>query len=84
MSLGIRGQKKSRIQPLHFVSLCVSSGSFSLSIRDFDKNQGEVVKHYKIRNMDNGGFYISPRITFESLHQLVEHYMSKAREATRP
>nr|XP_034975980.1 tyrosine-protein kinase Lck [Zootoca vivipara]XP_034975981.1 tyrosine-protein kinase Lck [Zootoca vivipara] len=53
-----------------------TTGSFSLSIRDFDKNQGEVVKHYKIRNMDNGGFYISPRITFESLHQLVEHYMN--------
>uniref|UniRef100_A0A8D0C4D2 Tyrosine-protein kinase n=1 Tax=Salvator merianae TaxID=96440 RepID=A0A8D0C4D2_SALMN len=51
-----------------------TKGSFSLSIRDFDQNQGEVVKHYKIRNMDNGGFYISPRITFNSLHQLVEYY----------
>uniref|UniRef100_A0A8D0DQI1 Tyrosine-protein kinase n=1 Tax=Salvator merianae TaxID=96440 RepID=A0A8D0DQI1_SALMN len=53
-----------------------TKGSFSLSIRDFDQNQGEVVKHYKIRNMDNGGFYISPRITFNSLHQLVEYYTS--------
>ncbi|XP_062996276.1 tyrosine-protein kinase Lck isoform X2 [Elgaria multicarinata webbii] len=52
-----------------------TKGSFSLSVRDFDQNQGEVVKHYKIRNMDNGGFYISPRITFDSLHNLVEHYM---------
>uniref|UniRef100_A0A670YAP5 Tyrosine-protein kinase n=1 Tax=Pseudonaja textilis TaxID=8673 RepID=A0A670YAP5_PSETE len=51
-------------------------GSFSLSVRDFDQNQGEVVKHYKIRNMDDGGFYISPRITFDSLHSLVEHYTS--------
>ncbi|XP_053124684.1 tyrosine-protein kinase Lck isoform X2 [Hemicordylus capensis] len=53
-----------------------TKGSFSLSVRDFDQNQGEVVKHYKIRNMDNGGFYISPRITFENLHHLVEHYTS--------
>ncbi|XP_034269217.1 tyrosine-protein kinase Lck isoform X2 [Pantherophis guttatus] len=55
-----------------------TKGSFSLSVRDFDQNRGEVVKHYKIRNMDNGGFYISPRITFDSLHSLVEHYTSNA------
>ncbi|KAJ6654293.1 hypothetical protein lerEdw1_007215 [Lerista edwardsae] len=52
--------------------------SESTKVRDFDQNQGEVVKHYKIRNMDNGGVYISPRITFESLHKLVEHYASNA------
>ncbi|NXJ16801.1 LCK kinase, partial [Odontophorus gujanensis] len=49
-------------------------GSYSLSVRDFDQNQGETVKHYKIRNMDNGGYYISPRVTFSSLHELVEYY----------
>lgn len=43
-------------------------------MRDFDQNQGEMVKHYKIRNMDNGGYYISPRVTFSSLHDLVEYY----------
>ncbi|XP_065553745.1 tyrosine-protein kinase Lck isoform X2 [Lathamus discolor] len=51
-----------------------SKGSYSLSVRDFDQNQGETVKHYKIRNMDKGGYYISPRITFSSLHELVEYY----------
>ncbi|KFR06103.1 Proto-oncogene tyrosine-protein kinase LCK, partial [Opisthocomus hoazin] len=51
-----------------------SKGSYSLSVRDFDQNQGETVKHYKIRNMDNGGYYISPRATFSSLHELVEYY----------
>ncbi|XP_009882827.1 PREDICTED: tyrosine-protein kinase Lck isoform X2 [Charadrius vociferus] len=51
-----------------------SHGSYSLSVRDFDQNQGETVKHYKIRNMDNGGYYISPRVTFSSLHELVEYY----------
>uniref|UniRef100_A0A8C9F5K5 Tyrosine-protein kinase n=1 Tax=Pavo cristatus TaxID=9049 RepID=A0A8C9F5K5_PAVCR len=53
-----------------------SKGSYSLSVRDFDQNQGETVKHYKIRNMDNGGYYISPRVTFSSLHELVEYYSS--------
>lgn len=52
-------------------------GSFSLSLRAFDQTQGEVVRHYKIRNLDNGGFYISPRTTFDSLHMLVAHYTSK-------
>ncbi|KFO09605.1 Proto-oncogene tyrosine-protein kinase LCK, partial [Balearica regulorum gibbericeps] len=52
----------------------VPSRSYSLSVRDFDQNQGEMVKHYKIRNMDNGGYYISPRVTFSSLHELVEYY----------
>lgn len=52
----------------------ISPGSYSLSVRDFDQNQGETVKHYKIRNMDNGGYYISPRVTFSSLHELVEYY----------
>ncbi|XP_040192976.1 tyrosine-protein kinase Lck [Rana temporaria] len=51
-----------------------SQGSYSLSVRDLDQVQGEVVKHYKIRNMDNGGFYISPRITFKNLRELVQHY----------
>lgn len=40
-----------------------------------------MVKHYKIRNLDNGGFYISPRITFSGLHELVRHYTS---ESARP
>ncbi|KAM4700225.1 tyrosine-protein kinase Lck [Discoglossus pictus] len=51
-----------------------NKGSYSLSVRDLDQNQGDVVKHYKIRNLDNGGFYISPRISFNSLQDLVHHY----------
>ena len=35
------------------------------------------MKHYKIRNLDKGGFYISPRITFPGLHELVRHYTSE-------
>ncbi|XP_036252826.1 tyrosine-protein kinase Lck isoform X3 [Molothrus ater] len=51
-----------------------SKGSYSLSVRDLDESQGETVKHYKIRNLDNGGFYISPRAPFSSLRELVQHY----------
>ncbi|XP_048204947.1 tyrosine-protein kinase HCK isoform X2 [Perognathus longimembris pacificus] len=51
-----------------------SKGSYSLSVRDFDAQQGDTVKHYKIRTLDSGGFYISPRSTFGTLHELVEHY----------
>uniref|UniRef100_A0A8C7Y8J3 Tyrosine-protein kinase n=1 Tax=Oryzias sinensis TaxID=183150 RepID=A0A8C7Y8J3_9TELE len=51
-----------------------SKGSYSLSIRDHDKQQGDVVKHYKIRCLDKGGFYISPSTTFSSLSELVKYY----------
>ncbi|KAM8946295.1 tyrosine-protein kinase HCK [Pelodytes ibericus] len=45
-------------------------GCFSLSVRD----SGNAVKHYKIRTLDDGGFYITTRITFSSLQELVSHY----------
>lgn len=53
-------------------------GSFSLSIRDLDHNTGEGVKHYRIRNMDNGGFYITAKISFNSLKELVQHHSRDA------
>ncbi|KAM9777239.1 tyrosine-protein kinase Lck [Neosynchiropus ocellatus] len=55
-----------------------SPGSYSLSIRDLDRNTGEGVKHYRIRNMDNGGFYITTKISFSSLKELVKHYSRDA------
>ncbi|KAK6297840.1 hypothetical protein J4Q44_G00324230 [Coregonus suidteri] len=51
-----------------------SKGAFSLSIRDAGAEQGDVVKHYKIRSLDNGGFYISPSTSFSSLQELIKHY----------
>ncbi|XP_047202224.1 tyrosine-protein kinase Lck [Girardinichthys multiradiatus] len=51
-----------------------SKGSYSLSVRDLDHNTGEGVKHYRIRNMDNGGFYVTTKISFNSLKELVQHY----------
>uniref|UniRef100_A0A7N6APX9 Tyrosine-protein kinase n=1 Tax=Anabas testudineus TaxID=64144 RepID=A0A7N6APX9_ANATE len=53
-------------------------GSYSLSVRDLDHNSGEGVKHYRIRNMDNGGFYINAKISFNSLKELVEHHSRDA------
>ncbi|XP_063307453.1 tyrosine-protein kinase Lyn isoform X2 [Pelobates fuscus] len=53
-------------------------GSYSLSIRDFDNQTGDVIKHYKIRTLDNGGYYISPRITFPSISDMIKHYQKQA------
>ncbi len=52
--------------------------SYALSIRDWDENMKDVViKHYRIRTLDNGGCYISPKRTFDTIIQLIEHYKSK-------
>ncbi|XP_077476600.1 tyrosine-protein kinase Lck [Stigmatopora argus] len=53
-------------------------GSYSLSILDFDQNHGEGVKHYRIRNLDCGGFYITTKISFISLNDLVQHHTRNA------
>ncbi|XP_033032961.1 tyrosine-protein kinase Blk [Trachypithecus francoisi] len=53
-----------------------NKGAFSLSVKDVTM-QGELIKHYKIRSLDEGGYYISPRITFPSLQALVQHYSKK-------
>ncbi|KAJ8287420.1 hypothetical protein COCON_G00000790 [Conger conger] len=55
-----------------------TKGSYTLSVRDLDNNAGDTVKHYKIRNMDKGGFYITTRIAFNSLPELVKHYSREA------
>eukprot|EP00048_Salpingoeca_helianthica_P011850 m.171858 g.171858 ORF g.171858 m.171858 type:complete len:528 (+) comp15292_c1_seq2:127-1710(+) len=44
-------------------------GDFSLSVKE-----GDGVKHYHIRRMDDGGYYIARRISFKSLNELVAHY----------
>lgn len=49
---------------------------YSLSVKDWEKNRGFHVKHYKIKPLDNGGFYISTNQTFASLSELVKAYTS--------
>ena len=46
---------------------------FSLSVRD-----GDGIKHYRIRRLDNGGFYISTRSRFTTLPELIAHYQRDA------
>uniref|UniRef100_A0A3Q1FJX9 BLK proto-oncogene, Src family tyrosine kinase n=1 Tax=Acanthochromis polyacanthus TaxID=80966 RepID=A0A3Q1FJX9_9TELE len=40
--------------------------------------EGDVVKHYKIRCLDKGGYYISPSNTFSTLQELVRYYSRTA------
>ncbi|XP_023587841.1 tyrosine-protein kinase Fgr isoform X3 [Trichechus manatus latirostris] len=51
-----------------------TKGAYSLSIRDWDQTKGDHVKHYKIRKLDTGGFYITTRAQFNSVQELVRHY----------
>ncbi|XP_066867798.1 tyrosine-protein kinase FRK isoform X1 [Kogia breviceps] len=44
-------------------------GNFSLSVLD----EG-VVKHYRIRRLDEGGFSLTQRRTFSTLNEFVSHY----------
>ncbi|XP_051729806.1 tyrosine-protein kinase Fgr isoform X4 [Ctenopharyngodon idella] len=55
-----------------------TKGAYSLSIRDWDDAKGDHVKHYKIRKLDNGGYYITTRTQFDTVQQLVEHYTERA------
>lgn len=55
-----------------------TSNGFSLSIRDAGTKGLDVVKHYKIRKLDNGGFYISPKSSFDDISSLIKHYQQKA------
>ncbi|XP_051951213.1 tyrosine-protein kinase fynb isoform X2 [Xyrauchen texanus] len=55
-----------------------TKGAFSLSIHDWDDVKGDHVKHYKIRKLDSGGYYITTRAQFETLQQLVQHYSESA------
>jgi len=62
--------------------LCLSCvlfiGAYCLSVLDYDNTKGLNVKHYKIRKLDSGGFYITSRTQFSSLQQLVFHYRSES------
>lgn len=73
----VRGQTSS-VTLLNDGFLSDQPGSYSLSVRDLDPQHRDAVKHYKIRTLDNGGFYISPRSTFNTLQELVAHYKSES------
>ncbi|XP_053937632.1 src-like-adapter 2 isoform X6 [Cuculus canorus] len=50
------------------------TGCFSLSVRHSTRSSWDSVTHYRIHRLENGWLYISPRLTFPSLRDLVEHY----------
>lgn len=61
------------------VRSCSDRQSCALSIRDYDASKKEyAVKHYRIRQMDHGGCFISPKRTFASIVELVDHYKLQA------
>ncbi|XP_074776534.1 src-like-adapter 2 [Athene noctua] len=49
-------------------------GCYSLSVRRSERGSWDSVTHYRIHRLENGWLYISPRLTFPSLHALVDHY----------
>ncbi|XP_055073067.2 tyrosine-protein kinase Lyn [Misgurnus anguillicaudatus] len=53
-------------------------GNYSLSVRDVNADGSDGVKHYRIRTLDKGGFYISSRITFRQIQDLITHYQKNA------
>jgi hypothetical protein len=55
------------------VGAFVDQRLYAMSIRDEDDKKEITVKHYRIRKMDNGGWYISPKKTFNSMIELIEH-----------
>ncbi|XP_048839200.1 src-like-adapter 2 [Brienomyrus brachyistius] len=54
------------------------SGAYSLSIRRSAASIRGAVKHYRINQLPNGWFHISPSLTFSSLSHLVDHYSEVA------
>ncbi|XP_017773022.1 PREDICTED: tyrosine-protein kinase Src64B [Nicrophorus vespilloides] len=51
---------------------------YSLSVKDWEEMREYHVKHYKIKPLDNGGFYISTNKTFLTLTELVQAYSKNA------
>ena len=48
-------------------------GDYSLSIRDEEK-----VRHYRIRRLDDGGFFVTRRCQFETIPDLIKFYSQQA------
>ncbi|XP_071451222.1 tyrosine-protein kinase Src64B [Hetaerina americana] len=51
---------------------------FSLSVKDWEESRNHHVKHYKIKPLDKGGYYIATSQTFATLQALVAAYQKNA------
>ncbi|XP_051948000.1 src-like-adapter 2 isoform X2 [Xyrauchen texanus] len=49
-------------------------GNHTLSLRKSSSQERASVKHYRISSIENGWVYISPRLTFRTLSDMVAHY----------
>ena len=67
---------RTAVECLNQCVIVLYQGTFSLSILDEDPAKGVDVKHYRIRKLDSGGYYITARAQFDSLAKLVQHYQS--------
>lgn len=48
---------------------------YSLSIRDIDpERKTDLVKHYKIKTLDKGGYFVATRNTFRTMAELISFY----------
>ncbi len=48
-------------------------GDYSLSVRDRER-----VRHYRIKRLENGTFFVTRRVTFETIVDLVTYYQQQA------
>jgi hypothetical protein len=62
-----------RVQTVWYWWHFIMSDVWCVTVRD-----GDTVKHYRIRQLDEGGFFIARRTTFRTLQELVEHYSKDA------
>lgn len=77
--------KTKYLRPLKFLLVTLFlPGAYCLSVLDYDNTKGLNVKHYKIRKLDSGGFYITSRTQFSNLQQLVNHYRSEFTASAAP
>ncbi|XP_068118113.1 src-like-adapter 2 isoform X2 [Hyperolius riggenbachi] len=53
-------------------------GSYSLSIRKTNQVTRDSIKHYRINQLENGWLFISPRLTFPTLQEMVDYYSETA------
>ena len=51
----------------------ITPSDFLLCVRDTEK-----VRHYKIRRLDVGGFFVIRRVTFETIPEVVQYYEKQA------
>ncbi|XP_067125349.1 tyrosine-protein kinase Fyn-like [Centruroides vittatus] len=55
-----------------------TTGAFSLSIRDYEADKGDHIKHYKVKISELGEYYVTSQKKFTTLHELIKHYSDAA------